>query len=626
MRDLRGMHYPNERVTDLERFYRAASGGLTVLHHQLWERTSFPGLDQWGDRAGQLVYGRARYGPGGDSRIIHVRGYHPNWEGVDPTAWGRHLARQLRSWRPAFGGPGPAEVDLWADPLVMLSVANETNIEQRLQRTRQDYIRQADWHRRVYDAIEAEVPDRRALLVWSAFAQGHDPWDWDARRQEWRSSNVPDGEYTIPEVRDAIKRCEVLASHPYGHLDAWPDGRDVVGDARFWGMLRSWRPEGFRDRTEPHLPHDPGGILAQFPGMAHIVTETGTFSNDRPDATELHKRGARLLWETARDDGRTILVTTFIWATDDAHPTNDLQKRPELLAFYADAPPVLTAAVVPQPRQSGGGEQPMGMTDSFIERMRAAGFGTRVADMRGTWADGYGRLDQAARARFITLHHTATSREVTPDAIAREHIQTNGWPGIGYHLIVRHGVIYVVGDLETMRAHVRGLNDVAGPGISITGSYEPGSGMTPAPEDLEVARAAVLVLWDLLGRDVKVTGHGQLLPGYTACPGSLAAIAAAWDRELHEGGQGGQGGKLAELARRWADETQAIKPNPGAALQRAAIARGFTTLLGDEGRLEVDGVRYAVQAFANPATGEEVILLLVEGRWGDAPRVIPRRP
>ena len=54
-------------------------------------------------------------------------------------------------------------------------------------------------------------PDRRALSCLGAWAYGTDV-----------IPDVPDSEYTVPEVRELLEYVDILATHPYAHLD-WPE-------------------------------------------------------------------------------------------------------------------------------------------------------------------------------------------------------------------------------------------------------------------------------------------------------------------------------------------------------------------------------------------------------------------
>lgn len=70
----------------------------------------------------------------------------------------------------------------------------------------------------------------------------------------------------------------------------------------------------------------------------------------------------------------------------------------------------------------------------------------------------------------IIIHHTASSKEASPNDIALMH-KARGWGGVGYHFIVTpDGVVHYVGDIATARAHVLNKNEKY-IGISMVGDF-----------------------------------------------------------------------------------------------------------------------------------------------------------
>ena len=98
-RPILGVHWPNHpghrRGADLWRFVGDAAP-VTILQHNAAE-----------------YYRRLR--ESGPRRLIHVRLYHAAWWTLDPIRWAEWAARELR--------------EMWDDPLVLVSPANEQNIE-----------------------------------------------------------------------------------------------------------------------------------------------------------------------------------------------------------------------------------------------------------------------------------------------------------------------------------------------------------------------------------------------------------------------------------------------------------------------------------------------------------------
>ena len=120
----------------------------------------------------------------------------------------------------------------------------------------------------------------------------------------------------------------------------------------------------------------------------------------------------------------------------------------------------------------------------------------------------------------IVLHHTATAQDTTPEAVARYHVQVNGWPGIGYHLWVdASGMVSLLNAPEAVTYHVGDANQ-ASLGVCVPGNYW--SGAKP-PDTVTAATAATLqqlvpFLREWLAKDAPVVGHSDVASG-SVCPG-----------------------------------------------------------------------------------------------------------
>ena len=128
-----------------------------------------------------------------------------------------------------------------------------------------------------------------------------------------------------------------------------------------------------------------------------------------------------------------------------------------------------------------------------------------------------------SQVKYLAIHHTAALDSQTPLDIARFHIQTNGWGGIGYHFLIgKDGTVYYVGDLSTARANVANLNDQV-IGICLIGNFM--AGKIPTADQLDSARKLCdffinnfgdlvgFISWD------SIKGHKELPGQSTACPG-----------------------------------------------------------------------------------------------------------
>lgn len=118
----------------------------------------------------------------------------------------------------------------------------------------------------------------------------------------------------------------------------------------------------------------------------------------------------------------------------------------------------------------------------------------------------------------IVIHHSATPDDRSAEAIARYHVDTLGWPGIGYHFLVHQdGSIEYTQPIEIISYGVadRNKNSLH---ICLVGTFTD----TP-PGDIQIAAAKSLIdnLDYALGRVYPVVGHSEIAtPGNaTACPG-----------------------------------------------------------------------------------------------------------
>ena len=132
--------------------------------------------------------------------------------------------------------------------------------------------------------------------------------------------------------------------------------------------------------------------------------------------------------------------------------------------------------------------------------------------------------------RYVVLHHVGSrvNRDYTALEIARYHVDTNGWPGIGYHYLVHPaGQVDQVNQLGTRSYHCRGLNGES-IGVCLAGDFGKAE---PGFEQIEAVGRLVTELEVELGRELIVLGHGDV-PS-TSCPG---ATFESWRQLIREGG------------------------------------------------------------------------------------------
>jgi hypothetical protein len=131
-----------------------------------------------------------------------------------------------------------------------------------------------------------------------------------------------------------------------------------------------------------------------------------------------------------------------------------------------------------------------------------------------------------AQIRYLVLHHTGAAADLSPEEIAREHVEANGWPGIGYHyLIDRRGTIYRTQDLTTISYHARQFNPVA-VGIALSGDF---TSAVPDGDQLDATARLLADLRQELGLpSSSVRGHREIVA--TPCPGD--AFLTLWKPRL----------------------------------------------------------------------------------------------
>ena len=114
----------------------------------------------------------------------------------------------------------------------------------------------------------------------------------------------------------------------------------------------------------------------------------------------------------------------------------------------------------------------------------------------------------------IVIHHTVSPPDRTIDSIAQYHVNSNDWPGIGYHYVINGiGEIFQTNHLNTVSYHVGDHNDDT-IGIALQGDF---TDNPPTDEQLKSTKQLIIHLRGLLtGTDVKP--HRELTA--TQCPGN----------------------------------------------------------------------------------------------------------
>jgi len=347
------MHISNGPQYSVEQMSQhvGVNGAYTVLHIQM---LNDPLLGGTADHENGDWYMKLRTGDprqpsfvGSTSTFINIRIYHPNTLSQEPVAYADHYIDLLANWT----GSGPwagKTANLWADPFVGVHFGNELNLHyengdstpanQWKYQTEDHYRRIVDWQMRVWDRIDQRLGrERKAISVFSPFAYGHEP-----------PGHEPGGEYTLAEVRALIERMNLIAIHPYAHLD-WANGQDTApgGKDAFWHMLNDFRPKGFKN------DNDPGGVMMQYPNKTFIVAETGTFTHSDKFRTDETWKVLDLFYRMCAGSGRVLGVTPFIWHSwgygpkDAGHWPNMIWPNESLRDRFANSPRYATSCQVP---------------------------------------------------------------------------------------------------------------------------------------------------------------------------------------------------------------------------------------------------------------------------------------
>lgn len=125
-----------------------------------------------------------------------------------------------------------------------------------------------------------------------------------------------------------------------------------------------------------------------------------------------------------------------------------------------------------------------------------------------TW-DGIETPRKPEDINTIVIHHTAS--EAPLENQAKYHVNTHGWPGLSYHLIISGGKVIQANDLLSFTYHVASNNGYT-VAICIHGDL---SKRDMTSQERELLYAAILTVKSLLPI-TQILGHNQL--NNTSCP------------------------------------------------------------------------------------------------------------
>ena len=147
-------------------------------------------------------------------------------------------------------------------------------------------------------------------------------------------------------------------------------------------------------------------------------------------------------------------------------------------------------------------------------------FGSQIHDLRGSLAHHqtkhYGiRSEEAIEG--VVFHHSAT-RGQSITSISEFHVESRGWPGIGYHFAIGYdGKIYLLNDPLTISYHTKD-NNYRNIGVVLIGNYHE----RPLTPEMEQSITSLIeYLKDKYGIEY-VWMHREA--GKTICPGNYAVV------------------------------------------------------------------------------------------------------
>jgi len=127
-----------------------------------------------------------------------------------------------------------------------------------------------------------------------------------------------------------------------------------------------------------------------------------------------------------------------------------------------------------------------------------------------------------ASIHWIVVHHSAGPPDQTPETIARFHVETRGWSGIGYnHLIYEDGRIFAGRPLDVLPACVKGHNEES-LCICFVGDF---STLPPSRTAIAAGVWLTRLLRNAYPQIIGLRGHREMPDQATPCPGAAFDLA-----------------------------------------------------------------------------------------------------
>jgi hypothetical protein len=260
-----------------------------------------------------------------------------------------------------------------------------------------------------------------------------------------------------------------------------------------------------------------------------FITECGLDGGCRTDDWEPRNIGYWPGWKYfCIRDGRSVVQGEEEYMSQLTWYDEEIMRDPEILAAF-----IFNSG-------DGGGWQDFELTPGLLGKISARVVShpnpkpksLAIIDMVGKLPTRYPiPKRELGKIEIVVVHHTAVKvRKDQPQtyytgvhlpAIARGHVNTNGWETIAYHYAIdAMGRIYRLNPLDTISNHTFGNNE-RGIGIALLGSFQDiynkttGTWQVDDPTPAQIASTASLIR--SLGKPFKM--HRELVG--TQCPGAI---------------------------------------------------------------------------------------------------------
>lgn len=133
----------------------------------------------------------------------------------------------------------------------------------------------------------------------------------------------------------------------------------------------------------------------------------------------------------------------------------------------------------------------------------------------------------------VVIHHSVTRSDAPATNIARFHVNSRGWPGIGYHYIIDgKGNIQRTNTEDTVSYHAGKANPYS-IGVCLLGTFT--DGRLPLKAQMQAAAFLCADILTRYGLTVDaIIGHKEAPGASTMCPGDQWTTGANWKRALQD--------------------------------------------------------------------------------------------